>query len=268
MPNGTNIVYRYDGSYDGLMSCIFECFRAKENPAKIEPEDEAQETLFKVKYIETDLRLSERVKTSIPVKISPEAEKLVMDTFLSCLEDKEIKILSFLRKGYKTGKNITNLSTDDDVYTLQKAVKYLGNEAHLSLEFLRFSEYNDFLAATITPKNNVLPKIAVHFCDRFPDENFVIYDKGRKLAFMHRNDGETNFLYNTEIEFPEEDETEEEYRALWKHFYKTIAIEERKNERLRMNHMPKRYWPNMTEFQEEKVKNSSTFSYAEPKRIE
>ncbi|MBQ1602824.1 MAG: DUF4130 domain-containing protein, partial [Oscillospiraceae bacterium] len=47
------------------------------------------------------------------------------------------------------------------------------------------------------------------------------------------------------------DETEAQYRRLWRRFYDTIAIRERENPRLRMSHMPRRFWGTMTEFQEE-----------------
>ena len=46
-------------------------------------------------------------------------------------------------------------------------------------------------------------------------------------------------------------ETEAAYRLLWKRFYDTVAIRERENPKLRMTHMPKRYWSTMTEFQDE-----------------
>ena len=45
----------------------------------------------------------------------------------------------------------------------------------------------------------------------------------------------------------EPDETERQFRALWKQFYHTIGIEGRYNPKCRMTHMPKRYWENMTE---------------------
>ncbi|WP_099204766.1 TIGR03915 family putative DNA repair protein [Scatolibacter rhodanostii] len=243
----SNIVYQYDGSYDGFLCCVFESFLAKENPADIILHDEQQETLFPVKYIETDDVRAGRVKRSIPLKMSQEAEDIVKRAFLSCMEHKETKILAFLRLGYQVGAKVTKLSTHDVVHTIDKAVKFVGNEAHLSLEFLRFSEFGEFLGAEITPKNNILPLITYHFCDRFPDENFVIYDKNHQIAFLHKGDGTTEYLYGN-VTFPDPDEEEESYRRLWKHFYETIAIEGRRNERCRMNHMPKRYWPNMTEF--------------------
>lgn len=243
----TNIVYQYDGSYDGFLCCVFESFYAKENPADIISEDEQQETLFPVKYIELNFEKAERVKKSIPLKMSKQAEYHVQRAFLSCMPHKESRILDYLRLGYRVGAKVTQLSTQDEVVILEKAVQYVNNEAHLSLEFLRFSEFGEFLAAEITPKNNILPLIIGHFSDRFPDENFVIYDKNHHMAFLHKENGKKEFIQG-EIHFPNPDEEEENYRRLWKHFYQTIAIEGRRNERLRMNHMPKRYWPNMTEF--------------------
>lgn len=246
-----NIAYRYDGSFEGFLTCIFEAFEKHEEPVSISSEDMAQELLFPIRYIETDEKKASRVAESIPKKISGEAKDWVQCAFLSCAEDKEIALLRFLQKGYKAGEKTTKLTTDEDVHKLFKIVRFYQNEAHFSLEFLRFSEYGEFLAAEITPKNHVLPRIVAHFCDRFPSENFVIYDKRRHCAFMHKNTGETTFLNDTEIAFPEADENETYYRSLWKHFYTTIAIEERKNHKLRRNLMPMRYWENMTEFKHE-----------------
>ena len=45
------------------------------------------------------------------------------------------------------------------------------------------------------------------------------------------------------------DRSERDWRALWRRFYDTVAIEGRYNPRCRMTHMPKRYWGCMTEFQ-------------------
>jgi probable DNA metabolism protein len=245
-----NVVYQYDGSYDGLMTCVFRSFQKKEIPATVQTEDTEQATLYPVEYISTSLEQSERVKRSIPIKISDYAESCVRKIFLSHLPEKEIVILRFLHVGFSVGRKLTELTTHEDVAPALKIVLQVGNEAHFSLEFLRFSEYGDFLAAEITPKNHILPLITYHFCDRFPDENFVIYDKAHKNAFIHKGTGETEYLYETEITFPPPDEIEQSYRRLWKHFYKTIEIDGRRNHKNRRTLMPMRYWPNMTEFQE------------------
>ena len=87
-----------------------------------------------------------------------------------------MKILRFLLLGYKHGAKVTELAAVEDVHAMNKALLYLQNEAHFHIEFLRFSDLGEFLAAEITPNNNVLPLIAPHFCDRFSGENLMIYD--------------------------------------------------------------------------------------------
>lgn len=245
----SNLVYRYDGSFPGFLCCVAECFQDKRLPQGIQRLDEPQETLFPIKAIDTVPELADRVERSIPQRISPEAYHMVRSAFLTCMDEKELKITRFLLLGYKYGAKVTKLSANEDVHAMNKALLYLKNEAHYHVEFLRFSDLGEFLAAEITPNNNVLPIIAPHFCDRFSGENLMIYDKTHKLGFLYRNSGHREFFQADSIELPPPDEEEEKYRALWKHFYQTIAIEGRRNPKLRRNNMPMRYWPNMTEFQ-------------------
>ena len=46
-------------------------------------------------------------------------------------------------------------------------------------------------------------------------------------------------------------QTEEEFEELWKTFHKTIAIQERTNKKCQQNFMPKKYWKNMLEMENE-----------------
>ncbi|MFG6373995.1 MAG: DUF4130 domain-containing protein, partial [Oscillospiraceae bacterium] len=54
-----------------------------------------------------------------------------------------------------------------------------------------------------------------------------------------------------DFQAPAPGQEERAYRALWRRFYDTIAIQGRYNPKLRQNHMPKRYWKHLTEFQED-----------------
>ena len=46
--------------------------------------------------------------------------------------------------------------------------------------FVRFSDYNGVLGSEIEPKNRVLPLLRRHFCDRYANESFFIYDRTHK----------------------------------------------------------------------------------------
>jgi len=249
MPYRTDLAYLYDGSLEGLLCCVYESYYKKELPSLIFRCEEAQETLFPVKEITTDPTAAQKVERSIALSISKEALRLVRLCYLSHLEQRERTILLFLRLGYKVGPSVTNMLAHDVVRAITKSVQNVQCESHFYKEFLRFSEYNGVLVAIIEPKNFVLPLTAPHFCDRFPSEQFLIYDKSHKCAFVYQN-GEKSLIPLEHLELPEADATEKTYRALWKQFYNTIAIEGRINPKLRMNHMPKRYWVQLTEFQD------------------
>ncbi|WP_378956670.1 TIGR03915 family putative DNA repair protein [Pelosinus sp. sgz500959] len=247
MFNQSNVIYRYDGSFDGLLCCVFESYDKKEIPMEILPPDTSQTVLFDVKEITTDLQKSKRVLVSIPKKIGDPALELVRHAFLTCFTQKELYILLFLRMGYQYGPSVVSMLADDVVNTLFKAVKQLENESHLLKGFVRFSIFNKVLVAEIEPKNYVLPLLTQHFCERYPEERFLIYDKTHGMALIYQPYQSTVIPIDS-LEMPEPDEEEESFRKLWQLFYATIEVQGRHNPVCRMSHMPKRYWKYMTEF--------------------
>lgn len=245
----SQFIYRYDGTFDGFLCCVAEAFRDKALPQGIQLLDEPQATLFPVKEVAAQPGLAQRVERSLVSRVSPEAHGMVRRGFLTCMEEKELHLLRFILLGYKHGRKVTRLAINPDVHALDKALLYLKNEAHYHVEFLRFADCGGFLVAVITPNNMVLPLIAPHFCERFNTESFVIYEKTHSLGFVHQAGGRRAFFPAEGLELPAPTEDEEKFRALWRLFYDTIAVEGRINPQLRRGNMPMRYWPNMTEFQ-------------------
>ena len=52
---------------------------------------------------------------------------------------------------------------------------------------------------------------------------------------------------------------EQDWQALWKRFFKALTIEERRNEKLQMSHVPKRYWQDLCEMQPDNVEEQQKF---------
>ncbi|MDL2324356.1 TIGR03915 family putative DNA repair protein [Ruminococcaceae bacterium OttesenSCG-928-A16] len=244
-----NVVFLYDGSFEGFLCCVYHTVYSRQIPLAIYTPENTQPTLFEERSITTDSAQAQKVRASIPAKISPAALEMVETVFLSCLAEKELALLKFLLLGYQQGSKILHMLGHPDVAPVLKAEQHLQGERHLLLGFVRFSDYGGVLAATITPKNFILPFLASHFTARFSQEDFLIYDKTHKAALIYQN-GQTRLAPLEEIEFPDVSETETEYRKLWKQFYHTIAIEARYNPKCRITHIPKRYWQNMTELAE------------------
>jgi probable DNA metabolism protein len=244
------VVYTYDGSFDGLMCCVFESYDKNEIPADVLPENETVPYLLPVKHIETNEGRAKRVLSSIPKKMGSKALRVIHHAFLTCHPQKDQLILKFMRLGYSCGPSIMNRLTDETVHELFTAVNHLDREAGLYMGFIRFSEANGALTAQIEPKNIVLPLIGRHFRGRYPAEQFLIYDKTHGMALLHY-DRKLTICSIEAFEQPDPGEEELKFRELWRLFYDTIEIKERHNPRCRMSLMPKRYWNCMTEFARE-----------------
>lgn len=242
-----DLMYRYDGSFEGLLCCVFESYEKKEIPSGILAPDEEQTTLFPAKEIAADSAKAARVLASIPKKMGPAALDFIKRSFLTALPDKEILIFRFLRMGYRSGPRVMNLLADETVGKLFRAVRSLNSESGLLEGFLRFSDFEGTLVAEMEPKNLVLPLIARHFCERYPEERFLIFDRTHKMALIYKP--RHSAIVPVEVlSLPSPGAGERMYRELWRKYYNTVEVPGRHNEKCRMSHMPKRYWGCMTEF--------------------
>jgi len=245
----SQVIYRYDGTLEGFLCCVFDSYVNREIPTSFQASDDLQPTLFAVRWIGTDESHAQRVLVSIQ-KISHQAKQLVVKGFLTCTPEKEIILYRFIRALYQVGAPLLNRLSDDAVFPLLKAVRHLDGEVHLLKGFVRFSEFDGVLVGEIRPKNRVLPLLQPHFCARMYQETFMLYDKTHREALFYR-DRQWRILPLEDFKMAAPDQREAQFRRLWKRFYDTVAIEARYNPRTRMTHMPKRYWNTMTEFQEE-----------------
>ena len=250
MHHRTDLIYYYDGSFEGLLCCVFRAVYQKEEPLNITPEEEAQPTLLETVFVDTEPDKAQRVLDSIPKKLGRDALRIVKLCYLSDLPDRELALLAFLRLGYQMGPAVLQMLTDVRVYKVVCAARSVSNEAHLLKGFTRFSQYGGTLVAEIAPRNQVLPILGKHFRARMPGESFLILDQTHHMALAYSG-GQCQMVPMEQTQLPPPDQREQFYRQLWTRFYDTVAIESRYNPQCRMTHMPKRFWGNMTEFQEE-----------------
>ena len=241
-----DIVYEYDGSFDGFLCCVFAGYTQKENPtAFFCGEDPC--TLFETRYVETDREAALRVYRSF-ARQSADFGPFLRRAFLTCMPEKELRMYRLIRAFYARGEALLRDLSDETLLPVRQAVRHLEGECQLLRGFVRFSEFGGILGAEIEPKNRVLPLLRSHFCSRYRDESFFLYDRTHREALLyaaHR----ARIVPLEHFEMARPDETEAAYRLLWKRFYDTVAIRERENPRCRRTQMPMRYWGTMTEFQ-------------------
>ena len=250
MNGWTQVSYTYDGSFAGFLTCMDESFQHFEEPMAFQGPEEDRTSLYPERVVPTDENRAKRFYRQLRQKISKEAQTLVAHAFLTCMPDRECAIWQFLKFAQTIGPGVTYWIADNRVNRLNKAVQKLYGEAHLLKGFTRFSDSRGLLWSEISPKNRVLPLLRPHFCQRFREETFLIYDSTHHEALLYA-EGKWAIRPVEHIEFPKDDAQEADYQALWQKFYDTIAIQGRYNPKLRMSHVPKRYWEHMTELKGE-----------------
>ena len=84
------VIFQYDGSFNGFLCCVFESYVHKEIPtAFYSDEDVCTLSFYAVRTINTIEEHAQRVYRSL-VNISPTAAQLARKAFLTCLEHKEL----------------------------------------------------------------------------------------------------------------------------------------------------------------------------------
>lgn len=76
-----DVVYLYDGSFEGFLCCVFESFAQHEIPFAVWTPQRETSTLYPVKDIATDHATARRVFASFGSKLGAETEYLVSRIF-------------------------------------------------------------------------------------------------------------------------------------------------------------------------------------------
>ena len=203
--------------------------------------------LDKELIIETDFKKSKRVLLGIEKNISYETLFNTYYSFLSNEAEKEIYLLKYLHSGFNFGSQINNKLFLPYVYKVINMKKRTFGEYHRLKGLLRFQEIHDNLYySSIHPDNNIIEILGHHFIKRLPSQNFIIHDKKRNLCLLY-NTKNYQIISSNEIEIPTISLEEQKYQELWKLFFKTISISQRKNTKCQMQHMPKKYWKDLVE---------------------
>lgn len=245
----TDLIYIYDGVFDGFLCCIFESYAKKEVPTAVYRSGDAVPALFDTRYIDTDAAHAKRVYRKV-YALSPDAARLLRRGFLTCMPEKELRLYALVAKLLRQGPGFLQNLSDETVYPVLKGIRFLNDECEKLRGFVRFSDLGGVLAGEIEPKNWVLPVLAGHFCARNRGRPFFLYDRTHREALLY--DGTKPAIVPLDrFEMACPDEAEARYRLLWKRFYETVAIKERENPRCQNNNLPKRYRRLMTEFQGE-----------------
>jgi probable DNA metabolism protein len=246
----------YDGTYEGWLTAVFEIYDYKLNDIVFAKNEASGALLFSDKhFVITEITKANRVLDGLRKRLSHNGLKSVYYTFLSEVDQAEEIMFHFAKYALSSSENIEEDFGNPIVWNLRKADRLVMKEAHRMEALVRFKLTKDELYyAIIEPDCDVLPVIESHFKSRYADQRWLIYDAKRKYGIYYDLDNVSTVqlqfdAQSSSSKFLAEicDEEEEFFQNLWRQYFKSVNIESRKNTKLHLQHMPKRYWKNLIE---------------------
>ena len=251
--------YLFDGTFLGFLCCIFESFERREEPiVPLLKEDYQNALFFEPRAISTDEGKATRVLKGLQSRVGKAEAMDFYRVFLS--EDRKAwqASLYIMRHIFKGDSHIRQNYGDDQVLYFSQTLKKVGRERHRMKAFVRFSKSSDGMyVALVEPDFNVLPLIAGFFQKRYADMPWLIYDVKRKYGLHYDGLRVTEVKLRSE-ELPDTslpemtinmDDRDAFFQHLWKQYYTSTNIEARKNLKLHLQHVPRRYWKYLPEKQ-------------------
>ena len=237
------MIFIIDGSADGLFTALYNAYLIKKFPSAVS-NGEVQLNFYEDCIdVLTDKDKADKVFKKLE-KILPNSE--LDRIFIALKHDDTAKftvVFDYLKLIVDSGKNLSTKFNDNRVLRFDNMVRQVTYESHRFKGFLRFSKLdNGVYYAKYEPDNDITSLILPHFVKRLNNQPFIIHDTKHNVISAHAN-GKTKTVYEKITPLCVNDE----FGALFKKYYETVFIKERKNEKCMYNFMPRRYPKNMPE---------------------
>ncbi|MEJ5993545.1 TIGR03915 family putative DNA repair protein [Pedobacter sp. Du54] len=247
-------IYLFDGSLEGLLTAVFEWFERKPGDTKLMLNSTHQPDAFSTELtIYTNREKADRVWKGLQKRLDKASLRKLYCSYLSEIPEAYNHIFHFIAYIFNQPPQAEKNYSNEHVLAISKYAKSVEREKHRMEAFIRFKETKDgIFYCGIDPDFNVLPLIVKHFKDRYADQHWLVYDIKRKYGLYYNlktveevNMDFSDFAKNNPslVMAPKE----KLYSVLWRDYFKSTNIVSRKNTKLHVKHVPKRYWKYLTE---------------------
>lgn len=244
----------YDGSFEGFLSAVFYVYELKLSDVTINKQSSS--ALFgKTIQVASEEDKAKRVWNGLSKKLTAAGLHSLYSSYLADALKEENNMLEYIRHVFASSHNVENDYSNFAILRAQRVERMVSRERHRMKAFIRFKLTRDnIFFAEIEPDFNVLPLIKDHFEKRYADQKWLIYDLKREYGLYYDlNTVEAitfTFSENSEDGLSPFHESERAYQTLWQRYFKSVNIASRKNMKLHIQHMPKRYWKYLVEKQQ------------------
>ena len=250
--------YIFDGTFEGILTALFEFYDRKEKAVDLVWDRYYQPIMLQETLeIINDEAKAKRVWAGLRKKLSNQWQQMFYKTHLS--EDPQAfnDMFNFARYIFDSPAGAENNFGNPHVMAVNKWERKVSRERHRMKAFIRFQQTADGMYyCPIEPDFNVLPLVASFFKNRYADQQWIIYDVKRKYGLYYNTHTVEEITYDFVAEIDTKkillpatvlDTKEELASILWKDYFNSTNIPARKNMKLHIQHVPKRYWKYLNE---------------------
>jgi probable DNA metabolism protein len=252
------IIFRYDKTFDGLLTTVFDAYNRKTFPDLLLGPDEAEPLFMDECYtVITQDDKSTRVWKAMVRKTMPVTCNMLKYVWLSEITGSDGLIFRYIRKTFDSKHSIEMNFADEDVLAMRNLAKKVDKERLRLIQFVRFQKAaDDIFFAPVSPVLNALPLTIEHFTERFANQKWIIYDTKRNYGYFYDMKTVTEMTLDMTENFMDGKlneklmaEDEKLFQELWKGYFNSMTIKERINPKLHRQNLPVRYWKYLTEKQ-------------------
>jgi probable DNA metabolism protein len=250
------IVFRYDKTFEGLLTALFDAYSRKTFPERLFSANEPLPIFAEdVHHVITEAAKSARVWAGLEKKLTRPVCGMLMHVWLSELPGSDELLFRYMRKAFDAPSSIATDFADSDVLEVEKIARKVSREGLRLMQFARFQKAADgIFFAPVSPVYNALPLTLNYFTDRFADQQWLIYDLKRRYGYYYDlktavevtldND---EHLLGGKLDDALMAQDEKLFQEMWKEYTFSLTIRERLNPKLQRQHMPRRFWKYMPE---------------------
>lgn len=251
------MIYVFDASLEGLLTAVFEYFERKPKTVTLKVDKLFQPDAFtETLHIVNNRHKADRVWQGLQKKLDKQWRRRFYCAYLAELPEIYNALFHFACYIFANPDGAEKNFGNSYVLAISQTATKVEREKHRMEAFIRFQHTADgMFYCSVDPDFNVLPLIVKHFKDRYADQQWIIYDLKRHYGLYYDllTVEEVKIDINTaNLKQPNKqqlNDKEELYANLWKDYFKSTNIESRKNTKLHLQHVPKRYWKYLTEKQ-------------------
>lgn len=243
--------YTYDGTLAGLLTLYARLLPERVAVERISAFQLEQQGLFSSEIcIATDQAVAEAFWQRLTRRLSGNALKLLRRCLLADHPRQELLIYHYLLLEAEQGRSVDGMLTHPAVAPVWRLSQQVAREAHRYLGFVRFQQLQGGLYyAAIAPDHRILLLIGAHFAERFRDQQWMIHDQRHGEGILYDVEKQEWLLLPMEVTVqPDVTPEESQFQELWRSYFSTLAIPERRNLKLQQGKVPLKSRGWLTEF--------------------